>query len=159
MSVSTLSISIGAATPDQRFEFLHREISAALLKVLKNYLSKSRPGRANAPSPTDMAKFFEALGDSADRAFIEAQPVFFIASAVHEGRVNLCAEGAPVRSASSGRNLCAYLDITGSGNETAAQALGGGRATIMFCSFTRNPLVLRLYGRTPRGRAGRLALA
>ena len=99
-----------------------------------------------------MAKFFEALDDKLI-AFIEAQPMFFIASALHEGRVNLSPKGLDAFRV-LGRNLCAYLDITGSGNETAAHALGGGRATIMFCSFTRNPLVLRLYGRTRVGAPG-----
>jgi hypothetical protein len=99
-----------------------------------------------------MAKFFEALDDKLI-AFIEAQPMFFIASAVHEGRVNLSPKGLDAFRI-LGRNLCAYLDITGSGNETAAHGHGGGRATIMFCSFTRNPLVLRLYGRTRVGAPG-----
>jgi hypothetical protein len=40
----------------------------------------------------------------------------------------------------------AYLDITGSGNETAAHILHSGRVTMMFCSFDENPLILRLYG-------------
>lgn len=46
-----------------------------------------------------------------------------------------------------GPNQIAYLDVTGSGNETAAHLLKDGRITIMFCSFTRNALTLRLYGR------------
>ena len=41
----------------------------------------------------------------------------------------------------------AYLDLTGSGNETAAHIFENGRLTIMFCSFTEKPLILRLYGR------------
>jgi hypothetical protein len=40
-----------------------------------------------------------------------------------------------------------YLDLTGSGNETAAHLRQNGRMTIMFCSFDRKPLILRLYGR------------
>ena len=40
----------------------------------------------------------------------------------------------------------AYLDLTGSGNETAAHIGENGRMTIMFCSFAENPLILRLYG-------------
>jgi Pyridoxamine 5'-phosphate oxidase len=99
-----------------------------------------------------VSKFYKKLDDKLI-AFIEKQPLFFIASAAPEGRVNLSPKGldafrviAPLR--------CAYLDITGSGNETAAHAKAGGRATIMFCSFARNPLVLRLYGRTRIGPPG-----
>jgi len=99
-----------------------------------------------------MAKFFEALDDKLI-AFIQAQPMFFIASAAADGRVNLSPKGLDTFKALSPL-MCAYLDITGSGNETAAHSKAGGRATIMFCSFTRNPLVLRLYGRTRVGRRG-----
>jgi hypothetical protein len=38
------------------------------------------------------------------------------------------------------------LDLTGSGNETSAHIQENGRITIMFCSFTDKPLILRLYG-------------
>jgi hypothetical protein len=41
----------------------------------------------------------------------------------------------------------AYLDLTGSGNETSAHLLADGRLTVMFCSFDAKPLILRLYGR------------
>jgi hypothetical protein len=40
-----------------------------------------------------------------------------------------------------------WLNLTGSGNETAAHLLGVNRMTIMFCAFTGSPLILRLYGR------------
>ena len=99
-----------------------------------------------------MAEFFEALTDKLI-AFIEAQPMFFIASAAREGRVNISPKGLDTFRV-IGPNLVAYLDMTGSGNETAAHGRAGGRATIMFCSFTRNPLVLRLYGRTRNGAPG-----
>jgi len=99
-----------------------------------------------------MAKFYDCLDDKLI-AFIKAQPMFFIASAAAEGRVNLSPKGLDTFRVISPR-LCVYLDITGSGNETAAHARAGGRATIMFCSFTRNPLVLRLFGRTRNGAPG-----
>ena len=38
------------------------------------------------------------------------------------------------------------MDLTGSGNETAAHLHENGRITVMFCSFDENPLILRLYG-------------
>jgi len=99
-----------------------------------------------------MAKFYEALDDKLI-AFIEAQPMFFIASALADGRVNLSPKGLDTFRV-LGPNRVAYLDITGSGNETATHARHGGRATIMFCSYTRNPLVLRLYGRLTTGAPG-----
>jgi hypothetical protein len=99
-----------------------------------------------------MAQFFEALDDKLI-AFIEAQPMFFIASAAAEGRINLSPKGLDTFRVIS-PNLCVYLDITGSGNETAAHAKAGGRATVMFCSFSRNPLVLRLFGHTRNGAPG-----
>jgi len=40
-----------------------------------------------------------------------------------------------------------WLNLTGSGNETAAHLLKDSRMTIMFCSFERKPLILRLYGK------------
>ena len=43
-------------------------------------------------------------------------------------------------------NAVAYLDETGSGNETAAHLRQLDRMTIMFCGFEVAPLILRLYG-------------
>ncbi len=99
-----------------------------------------------------MSKFFPALDDKLT-AFIGKQHVFFIASAADDARVNLSPKGLDAFRVIN-PSLVAYLDITGSGNETAAHAKAGGRATIMFCSFSRNPLVLRLYGRTRTGARG-----
>jgi hypothetical protein len=51
-------------------------------------------------------------------------------------------------------NRVAYLDQTGSGNETAAHLLVNGRLTLMFWAFAGAPLILRLYGQgwtLPRG--------
>jgi hypothetical protein len=45
-----------------------------------------------------------------------------------------------------GPNAVAYLDRTGSGNETAAHLYNGGRLTLMFCAFEGPPRILRLYG-------------
>jgi hypothetical protein len=41
----------------------------------------------------------------------------------------------------------AYLDLTGSGAETIAHLRQNGRITIMFCSFTKQAKILRIYGR------------
>jgi Pyridoxamine 5'-phosphate oxidase len=99
-----------------------------------------------------LAQFYECLNDKLT-AFIAKQPLFFIASAASEGRINLSPKGLDAFRVISPLRF-AYLDMTGSGNETAAHAKAGGRATILFCSFSRNPLVLRLFGRTRIGQPG-----
>lgn len=43
-------------------------------------------------------------------------------------------------------NTVAYLDLFGSGVETIAHLRDNGRITVMFCSFTRNSRILRLFG-------------
>lgn len=84
------------------------------------------------------------------QAFLERQHVFFVATApLAGGHVNLSPKGRDsFRVLDPGR--VAYLDLTGSGNETSAHLLENGRITIMFCAFEGPPLILRLYG---QGRA------
>lgn len=90
--------------------------------------------------------FHEKISDPL-REFIEKQPMFFVASAPLEGgRVNLSPKGMDTFRVLSA-NEVAYLDLTGSGNETAAHLLENGRVTVMFCSFGAKPLILRLYGK------------
>jgi predicted pyridoxine 5'-phosphate oxidase superfamily flavin-nucleotide-binding protein len=92
-----------------------------------------------------MPKFFEALSpDQID--FIKAQPMFFVASAAKESRVNCSPKGTDTFRVLNDRTV-AYLDITGSGNETSAHIVNGGRVTIMFCSFGEKPKILRMYGK------------
>ena len=99
-----------------------------------------------------MAKFFDQLNDS-HIEFIQQQKLFFTATAPQSGRINLSPKGMDTFRILS-PNKVAYLDLTGSGNETAAHIAENGRVTIMFCSFMENPLILRLYGQgeviTPR---------
>jgi hypothetical protein len=78
-------------------------------------------------------------------AFIEAQPVFFVASAARGGRVNLSPKGRDTLRVLA-PNRVAWLNLTGSGNETAAHVLDSNRITLMFCAFEGPPLILRLYG-------------
>ncbi len=95
-----------------------------------------------------MAKFFpELTGPQSD--FIARQKVFFVASAPRAGRVNLSPKGMKTFRVLDPRRV-AYLDATGSGNETAAHLAENERMTVMFCAFEDAPLILRLYG---RGRA------
>ena len=79
--------------------------------------------------------------------FISDQQVFFVASAPlsAEGHVNVSPKGMDCFRVLSPKQV-AYLDLTGSGNETSAHLLENGRITFMFCSFQGPPLILRLYG-------------
>jgi len=92
-----------------------------------------------------MAQFFERL-DSKLAGFIRDQQMFFVATAAPDSRINLSPKGLDSLRVLNDRTV-AYLDITGSGNETAAHIKHDGRLTMMFCSFSDKPLILRLYGR------------
>jgi len=78
-------------------------------------------------------------------AFISQQPVFFVATAPGAGRINLSPKGMSTFRVLNHKRVI-YLDITGSGNETAAHLLDNGRITIMFCSFSDRAQIARLYG-------------
>ena len=80
--------------------------------------------------------------------FISRQPMFFVATAPlsADGHVNLSPKGLETFAVLSPSRV-AYLDLIGSGNETAAHLLENGRITIMFCAFEDPPKILRLYGR------------
>jgi len=92
-----------------------------------------------------MARFYPALEDR-HRDFIAAQKLFFTATAPSDGRINLSPKGMDSLRVLDPKRV-AYLDLTGSGNETAAHLRHDGRMTVMFCSFDTEPLILRLYGR------------
>ncbi|MEL6720212.1 MAG: pyridoxamine 5'-phosphate oxidase family protein [Bacteroidota bacterium] len=79
------------------------------------------------------------------QTFIEAQKMFFIGTADVDGRVNISPKGLDSLKVLS-PNRVIWLNLTGSGNETAAHILQKNRMTIMFCAFEGNPLILRLYG-------------
>lgn len=93
-----------------------------------------------------MGKVYDHISDDL-RAFIEAQHLFFVATAplAAEGHVNLSPKGLDCFRV-LGPNAVAYLDMTGSGNETSAHLLENGRITFMFCAFQGSPSILRLYG-------------
>jgi hypothetical protein len=91
-----------------------------------------------------MAKQFERI-EPAHATFIQHQHIFFTASAAATGRVNVSPRGADAFRVLDA-NTVAYLDETGSGNETAAHLRASGRLTVMFCSFEGAPMILRLYG-------------
>jgi len=91
-----------------------------------------------------VADFFESITDRL-REFIEQQHIFFVGTAARDGRVNVSPKGMDTLRV-LGPNRVAWLNLTGSGNETAAHLLDTNRMTVMFCSFDRKPLILRLYG-------------
>ncbi len=91
-----------------------------------------------------MAKFFEKLSETL-KDFITEQKMFFTATAPDEGRINLSPKGTDSFRILDEKTV-AYLDLTGSGNESSAHIQQNGRMTFMFCSFQGNPLILRLYG-------------
>jgi len=95
-----------------------------------------------------MAEFFDHIPENLQR-FIAEQKMFFIATAASRGRISLSPKGMDSFRC-LGAHQAAYLDLIGSGNETAAYLQADGRATIMFCSFGPKPLILRLYA---KGRA------
>ncbi len=97
-----------------------------------------------------MARFYPEL-DARHRDFIAAQKIFFTATGTADSRLNLSPKGMDSLRVIDTKRV-AYLDLTGSGNETAAHLKHDGRMTLMWCSFDADPLILRLYG---RGRAVR----
>ena len=93
-----------------------------------------------------MGKVYDAI-DGRLRAFVEAQHVFFVATApVAGGHVNVSPKGLADTFVVVDERTVAYLDLTASGAETIAHVRQNGRITLMFCSFERVPNVVRLHG-------------
>lgn len=91
-----------------------------------------------------MAEQFKALTDK-HIDFINRQKLFFVGTAGAQGYINVSPKGTDsFRIISPSRVM--WLNLTGSGNETAAHVRENGRMTIMFCSFETQPLIMRLYG-------------
>ncbi len=82
------------------------------------------------------------------REFITAQPMFFVGTAPlsPDGHVNVSPKGSRDTFTIVDDRTVAYLDLIGSGAETMAHVRENARMTLMFCSFTRQPRTLRLYG-------------
>lgn len=86
--------------------------------------------------------------DDTTRRFIEAQHIFFVATAPLDagGHVNVSPKGLDSFRV-LGPNTVAYIDFTGSGVETIAHLKENGRIVLMFCAFEGPPNIFRLYGR------------
>ena len=83
------------------------------------------------------------------RTFIEAQPIFFTATAPlsGDGTVNLSPKGLKGSFAVLDELTVAYLDFAGSNAETIAHLRENGRITLMWCAFQGPPNIVRVHGR------------
>jgi hypothetical protein len=79
--------------------------------------------------------------------WIEKQRMFFVATAplAADGLINCSPKGLDSLRILSGDEV-AYLDLTGSGIETAAHSRENGRIVFMFCAFDGPPKIVRLHG-------------
>lgn len=92
-----------------------------------------------------MAEQFPSI-DKRLQDFIEAQHMFFTGSAAPDGRVNVSPKGMDSLRV-LGPNRILWRNATGSGNETAGHLKAINRMTLMWCSFTLKPMILRAFGR------------
>ncbi|MDT0468054.1 pyridoxamine 5'-phosphate oxidase family protein [Streptomyces gibsoniae] len=95
-----------------------------------------------------MGKTYERI-DNRLRSFIEAQPLFFTATAPlgADGTVNLSPKGLKGSFAVLDDHTVAYLDFAGSNAETVAHLRENGRITLMWCAFQGPPTIVRVHGR------------
>ena len=91
-----------------------------------------------------MATQYSEISDKL-QSFIEEQKIFFVGTATADSRVNISPKGMDSFRILD-KNRIAWLNITGSGNETAAHVQENDRMTIMFAAFEGKPMILRLYG-------------
>jgi hypothetical protein len=94
-----------------------------------------------------MGSLYDVI-DARMAKFIEAQPVFFVATAPLDGagHVNCSPKGNDGSFAVLDERKVAYLDLTGSGIETIAHLQENGRIVVMFCAFSGPPRIVRLHG-------------
>ena len=78
--------------------------------------------------------------------WIPQQHLFFVATAAAEGRINLSPKGMDSLRVLNPKELL-WLNLTGSGNETAAHVHAVNRMTLMWCAFDGRPNIVRIYGR------------
>lgn len=94
-----------------------------------------------------MGRTYEVIDDDLEQ-WIAEQPLFFIGSAPSGpgGHVNISPKGGKGMFRVLGPNRVAYLDLIGSGVETAAHLYENGRIVVMFCAFSGPPKIVRLHG-------------
>jgi hypothetical protein len=95
-----------------------------------------------------MAKVFDGI-DAGLAAWLDVQPVFFVATAplAGDGLLNCSPKGLTGTFVVLDEHRVAYLDLTGSGAETIAHLRENGRIVLMFCAFDGRPRIVRLHGR------------
>lgn len=91
-----------------------------------------------------MGEKFQALNDD-HIEFIKQQKLFFVGTAGADSLINVSPKGMDSFRVINHAQIM-WLNLTGSGNETAAHVLENGRMTVMFCSFETQPVIMRLYG-------------
>ena len=91
-----------------------------------------------------MAEFFDELDDKLSD-FIRRQAMFFVGTAGAQGTVNVSPKGMDTLRVVD-ENTIIWLNLTGSGNETAAHVQELPRMTLMFCEFTGEARIIRTYG-------------
>jgi len=77
--------------------------------------------------------------------FISDQKIYFVGTAAEVGSVNLSPKGGDSLRVINSTKI-AWLNLTGSGNESASHILQNPRMTLMFCALEGKPLILRAYG-------------
>ncbi|GLQ31985.1 pyridoxamine 5'-phosphate oxidase family protein [Litoribrevibacter albus] len=91
-----------------------------------------------------MGTQYEVLSDK-HIDFIKEQKIYFVGTAAETGSVNLSPKGGDSLRVINSKKI-AWLNLTGSGNESASHVLQNPRMTLMFCAFEGSPLILRTYG-------------
>ena len=92
-----------------------------------------------------MAVKFESI-NKAHKEFMEKQKMFVIGSAGDDSFINVSPKGMDSFKIMD-ENTVVWMNHTGSGNETSAHVQENGRMTIMFNSFDKAPMILKLYGK------------
>ena len=91
-----------------------------------------------------MGTQYDSLSDQ-HIAFIGQQHMFFTGTAAATGRVNISPKGMDSLRVLGPKRIL-WRNFTGSGNETAGHLKQCNRMTLMWCSFTKQPIILRTYG-------------
>lgn len=92
-----------------------------------------------------MAQMYEEMSER-HAEFVQAQNMYFVGTATADSRINVSPKGMDSLRIISPKRV-AWLNVTGSGNETSAHVQADARMTVMFCAFEGPPLILRLYGK------------
>ncbi|KAI9673068.1 MAG: hypothetical protein M1829_004382 [Trizodia sp. TS-e1964] len=95
-----------------------------------------------------MPKFYDSIPEELGSWALQ-QKLYFTASAPLTGaHINVSPKGQVSASFSIfDPHHAAYVDATGSGNETISHVYENGRLTILFCSFDAAPRILRFFCR------------